>query len=85
VLHPACERANQRLDEAEGSHLPEPVTHHYLRRTFASLVFAVGWTPPEVMEALGHIDGRLALNLYARSMRRDAADVAALRCLVGVD
>jgi integrase len=70
VLRPACERANQRLDEAEGSHLPEPVTHHALRRTFASVAFAIGWTPPQVMEALGHTDARLTLNIYARTMRR---------------
>jgi integrase len=84
VLRPACKRANERLDDAEGSHLPEPVTHHSLRRTFASVLFAVGWTPPEVMEALGHMDARLTLNLYARAMRRDAADVAALHELVGI-
>jgi integrase len=84
VLRPACERANQRLDEAEGSHLPEPVTHHSLRRTFASVLFAVGWTLPEVMEALGYIDARLTLMIYARSVRREPEEVAALRRLLSI-
>jgi integrase len=55
-----------------------------LRRTFASLLYAIGRTPPEVMDQLGHTDPKLALRLYARAMRRDQDDVGRLRRLAGM-
>jgi integrase len=84
VLRPSCQRANLRLEQAGAGTLPEPVTHHSLRRTFASVLFALGRTPPEVMEALGHIDARLTLRIYARAMRRDPGEVQILRALTGL-
>lgn len=83
VLRPAVERANERLDKAGNAGLPEPVTHHSLRRTFASLMFAIGRTPPEVMEALGHVDARTTLQIYARAMRREEGEIEILKQLVG--
>ena len=44
----------------------------------------IGRTPPEVMDQLGHTDPKLALRIYARSMRRDGGEVERLRALVGV-
>lgn len=83
VLRPAVMRANERLEAAGNAALPEPVTHHSLRRTFASLMFAIGRTPPEVMEALGHVDARTTLQIYARAMRREDDEIELLRRLVG--
>lgn len=85
VLRPSVSRANERLEAAGNDSLPEPVTHHSLRRTFASLMFAIGRTPPEVMDALGHVDARTTLQIYARAMRRDEDEPRLLRHLVGLD
>jgi integrase len=83
VLRPAVARANERLEAAGSDVLPEPVTHHSLRRTFASIMFAIGRTPPEVMDALGHVDARTTLQIYARAMRREEGELELLRQLVG--
>jgi len=84
VLRPTVERANERLQADGNATLPEPVTHHSLRRTFASLMFALGYSPPEVMEALGHADPRVSLRVYARAMKRDAKEIERLRALAGL-
>jgi hypothetical protein len=56
--------------------LPEKVTPHTLRRTFASLALAAGRDPRWVMAQLGHTDARLTLNLYAQVMQRQRVDEA---------
>jgi Phage integrase family len=56
--------------------LPEKVTPHTLRRTFASLALAAGRDPRWVMAQLGHTDARLTLNLYAQVMQRHRVDEA---------
>ena len=85
VLAKAVEKADERLAEAESTPLPERLrlTPHSLRRTFASLLFALGRTAPEVMDQLGHTDPKLTLRIYARAMRRDPGENGRLRSLVG--
>jgi len=83
VLGRAVELANKRRESADLVPLPERLTPHSLRRTFASALYAIGRTPPEVMDQLGHTDPKLALRIYARSMRRDGGEVERLRALVG--
>jgi integrase len=52
--------------------LPDRLTPHSLRRTFASLLFALDETPPYVMEQMGHTTPNLTLAIYPRQMdRRD--------------
>jgi integrase len=68
VLAPAVKRANQLL-ETEGKPPMTGVTCHSLRRTFASLAYAGGATPAEVMDAMGHTDPSLALAIYAKAVR----------------
>ena len=46
VFNVAVERANSRLSERRIESLPERLTPHSLRRTFASLLYALGTTPP---------------------------------------
>ena len=59
VLRAAVERAGERL-EAEGlAPLPNKLTPHSLRRTFCSLLYALGETPPVVMVEMGHTDPAL--------------------------
>jgi len=82
VLHRAIERANATLDRDDAGALPPSLTLHSMRRTYASLLFALGRTAPEVMEQIGHADPRVTLRIYARAMRRDATEQARLRALV---
>jgi integrase len=78
----AVGRANRRL-EAEGlSPLPDRITPHSLRRTFASVLYALGEDPGVVMDEMGHTDPGLALRIYRQSMRRGVDEKAALRALV---
>ena len=84
VVTKAVERANERLQETGEPPLP-PLTPHVLRRTFASLLYAIGETPPVVMAELGHTDPDLALSIYAPAMRRDDAENERLRALVNGD
>jgi len=85
VLAKAVEKADARLAKEEATPLPERLTPHSLRRTFASLLFALGRTAPEVMDQLGHTDPKLTLRIYARAMRRDAGESERLRSLAGAN
>lgn len=53
-----------------------------MRRTFASVLYAIGEPPPVVMQEMGHTDPGLALRIYAQAMRRDDAENERLRGLV---
>jgi integrase len=83
VLSPAVELASARLEADGYAPLPEGLTPHALRRTFASVLVELGENPRYVMAQLGHTDPAFTLRLYARSMSRDAGAQEALRTLVG--
>jgi integrase len=85
TLAKAVERANERLAKAEATPLPENLTPHKLRHTFASLLVALGTDPGAVMDQLGHTDPTFTLRVYRHGMRRDEKSKAALRELVGVE
>jgi hypothetical protein len=53
-----------------------------MRRTFASMLYALGEDPGVVMDEIGHTGPGLALRVDRQSMRRDGAAKAALRILV---
>jgi hypothetical protein len=53
-----------------------------LRRTFASILYALGESPAEVMAQLGHTHPGLALRIYASAMRLDEGEKERLRALV---
>jgi integrase len=84
VLAPAVKRANETLADA-GEQLPEGLTPHSLRRTFATVLYALGETPPVVMAEMGHTDPALALRVYAQVMRLGEDERAALAALVDGD
>ena len=63
--------------------LPDGLTPHKLRHTFASLLVALGIDPGAVMDQLGHTDPTFTLRVYRHGMRRDEASREALRELVG--
>jgi len=81
VLSKAVERANERLARARESPLPH-LTPHGCRRTFASIRYALGASPAEVMAELGHTDPSLALAVYAQAMRMSDEEKVRLRALV---
>ena len=82
VLAPAIELANAQLANAGESPLPAGLTPHSLRRTFASVLYALGSTPPVVMAEMGHTGPQMALAIYAHAMAREDGQLEALRQLV---
>jgi len=85
VLAAAVKRASKTRTEGGQPPLPK-LTPHSLRRTFSSVLYAIGEPPPVVMAEMGHTDPALALRVYAQAMRRDEHQNAQLRALVeGLD
>lgn len=68
------ERTNERRAAEGKMQLPDKVTPHTLRRTFASLALAAGRDARWVMGQIGHTDARLTLNVYAQIVQRQRVD-----------
>jgi integrase len=83
IVTKAVERANKRLAKAEATPLPENLTPHKLRHTFASLLVALGTDTGAVMDQLGHTDPTFTFRVYRHGMRRDPGAKARLCDLVG--
>jgi integrase len=83
VLDKAVGTANEKLADAEEVPLPEGLTPHKLRHTFASILVALGVDPGSVMDQIGHTDPGFTLRVYRHGMRRDGAAKERLRALVG--
>lgn len=83
VIAASVKRANESLIGAGLPPLPDRLTPHSLRRTFCAIQYALGEQPDTVMDEMGHTDSALALRVYkeGRRMRRDDAEVTALRAL----
>jgi integrase len=62
--------------------LPEKLTPHSLRRTFASVLCAIGEPATVAMTEMGHTSPNLTLRVYAQAMRRDEQEVQRLRELI---
>lgn len=58
------------------------LTPHRCRRTFASVLYALGESPAVVMAEMGHRNPSLVLSVYAQAMRRDPQESERLRVLV---
>jgi len=82
ILTPAAHLANEQLRDAGAEVLPDGLTPHSLRRTFASLLFALGETPPYVMAQMGHTTPNLTLAIYARQMDRRDGEPQRLKALI---
>jgi integrase len=80
VVGAAVKRASENLAAADLASLPDKLTPHSLRRTFCSVLYALGVSPPVMMAEMGHTDASLALRVYAKPMRRE--EKAALQALV---
>jgi integrase len=82
VLDKAVAKANGKLIEAGEIPLPEGLTPHKLRHTFASILVALGVDPGSVMDQIGHTDPGFTQRVYRHGMRRDGAAQEHLRALV---
>lgn len=82
LLRATVVRVNQRREKNGQMLLPERVTPHTLRRTFASLALAGGRDPRWVMGQLGHADARLTLNVYAQVVQRKRVDESSISRLM---
>jgi integrase len=78
----AVERATQRLEEHGLAPLPDGLTPHSLRRTFISLLLAIGEDVPYVMRQVGHSDPKVTLAIYAQVMFRGQGERERLHALV---
>jgi integrase len=82
TLRGTVERADANLAAQGLPPLPNKLTPHSLRRTFCSLLYALGEDPGVVMDEMGHTDPGLALRVYRQSMRRGEDEKVALRALI---
>ena len=82
ILAPAIKHANEQLAKAKVQPLPDGLTPQSLRRTYASLLYAVGGSPLYVKGQIGHTDATLTLNYYAREMDQRDGEPERLKALV---
>jgi integrase len=70
ILVRAVKRANERIAKDGGCEpLPDQLSPHALRRTYASWLVAEGEDIAYVMGQLGHTDPSMTLGLYAKALR----------------
>jgi integrase len=82
VVKKTAQRARENM-AAEGVMLfPDGITPHSLRRTFASLLAAVGESPVTAMREMGHTKAEFTLRVYAQSMGRSDGEVQKLKNLL---
>lgn len=82
VIAPTVARADELLAERDEALLPEGITAHKLRHTYASLLAACGEDPAYVMAQLGHADPKFTLRVYTHLMSRRDGERDRLRALV---
>jgi hypothetical protein len=82
VLQKAVDKANENLAKHAEMPLPDGLTPHKLRHTFASILVALGVDPGSVMDQLGHADPGFTHRVYRHGMRRDPDAKQRLRALV---
>ncbi|MDP9384584.1 MAG: site-specific integrase [Actinomycetota bacterium] len=82
ILAPAVERANAALELEGVEPLPEGLTPHSVRRTFAPILVVLGEDPAYVIGQLGPTDPTLTPRIYAREMARRDGERERLRALV---
>ena len=76
VLYGAIKRANATLEEKGLPTIPEGVTFHSLRRTYASLCAEAGADPAWTAAQIGHVDPRFTISVYTdvRNRRESPAE-----------
>ncbi len=69
MLLPAIDVANDQQTKDGFPLLLDGLTHHSLRRTFASTLFAIGRDQATCMDQMGHTTAALTLEVYTRHDR----------------
>jgi integrase len=64
ILYGAVEKANELLAAEDRSPLPDGLTFHSLRRTYAALRAELGEHPAITAAQMGHRDPRMTLRVY---------------------
>lgn len=82
VLGGSVRLADEKLSAAGLPPLPDKITPHSLRRTFATVLYALGESPVTVMHEMGHTDPGLAMRIYAQAMRLSDDERTKLAALV---
>jgi integrase len=82
VVAPVVARAEELLAKRGSQPLPQGISPHKLRHTFASLLLATEKDPTYVMHQLGHTDPVFTLRVYTHLMSRSPEERAALKALV---
>jgi integrase len=82
IMARTIERANEKLTKRDAAPLPDGLTPHSLRRTFISLLLAIGEEVPYVMRQVGHADPKVTLSIYAQVMFRGEGERERLKALV---
>jgi Phage integrase family len=82
VLAPAVDKANMSLADEDVEPLPEGLTPHSLRRTYASVLVALKEDPARVMRQMGHTSPEMMLGVYAQAMDWGEGAADRLRDLV---
>lgn len=82
VFVPVVARANANRVDRGLAPLPERITPHSLRRTFATVLCALGEEMGAVMDELGHTDPGVALSVRKQTMQLASEEMTWLRALV---
>jgi Phage integrase family len=82
VVDPVVKEAEALALERTGQPLPEGLTAHKLRHTFASLLLAHDPDPANAMAQLGHTGPAFTIRVYTHLMRRSAKEREAMRALI---
>lgn len=77
----AAERADERLAAEGRPLLPEGLSPHALRRSFASWLIYEGEDPAYVQAQLGHEDSSMTMDVYVKAVRTGRRTVRARRRL----
>jgi integrase len=85
ILAPTVREANRVLAEGECNPLPDKLVPHSMRRTFASLMFAMGHDPRYVMSQMGHKSAGFTLEIYAKTVKPEGDNLERLTALVAGD
>ncbi len=82
VIRPAVKAANAALEARGLAPMPDSVTPHSLRRTFASVLVCLDENPVYVAGQMGHTDPAFTLGVYASIMRDRGGEKERIRELV---
>jgi integrase len=82
VVIPVVAKAEELLAQRGSQPLPQGISPHKLRHTFASVLIAIGKDPTYVMHQLGHTDPAFTLRVYAHVMRRTPQEREKLKALI---